>query len=172
VGEGEIGNLLLNLDQVVRRVADDDARRFAHENHADGIALPRILDQSGSHGLGLIEAAGSRRGVAHGERGVEHKHAVRALTGDDVAERLEEGLGHGAYDEQDQERADGQEQPLLDPHPALVLADGRQQELHGRPGHLPEPAAVEQVDDDRDRGGRQPGEQPGIGELERPEKRQ
>ena len=94
---------------------------------------------------------------------------MRPPAGDHVAEGLEKRLGHGRDDQQDEQGADRQQQPLLDPDPPLVLADRRQQELHRRPRHLPELPAVEQVDHDRDRRGGQPGQQRGIGELEGPE---
>ena len=56
------------------------------------------------------------------------------------------GLAIAEHDQQDDQRPDRQQQPLLDPDPPLVLPDGRQQEPHRRPGDLAELAAVQQVD--------------------------
>ena len=48
-------------------------------------------------------------------------------------EALEERLGHRQHDQEDHERPDRQQEPLLDPDPPRVLADRRQQEPHRRP---------------------------------------
>ena len=57
-----------------------------------------------------------------------------------------------------EQRADRQEQPLFEPDAPLVLADRREQEPHRGPPLLTELALVEEVDNDRDRRRRHPGQ--------------
>ena len=76
------------------------------------------------------------RRVGHAQRAVEHEHPVRPLAraGAAIAPRLSRnGLAIAETTSEDQQRPDGQQEPLLDPDPPLVLADRGQQEPHRRP---------------------------------------
>ena len=166
VRQGDLLDLLEHLGVVGRGVADDDARRVAHHDDADGVAAAGVAHELRGQRLGLLEAGGARRRVGHAQRPVEHQHAMRALARHDRQrpQALQEGLGHRGDDQDDDQGPHGQEEPLLDPDPPRVLADRGQQEPHRGPGHLAVLAPVEQVDDDRHRRRAEPVDQRVVGQ--------
>jgi hypothetical protein len=171
VGDRQLADLLLHLLQIGRGIADDHARRLPHENHANCITPTRFLDQLGRLNLGLVEPARPARGVPHAHRAVDDQYPMNAPAGDYHPERLEERLGHRRHDQQDDERPDGQQEPLLDPDAPLVLPDCRQEESHGRPGDFAKPTAVQQVENDRHGRGCKPVKQRGVRESQGPDHR-
>ena len=99
---------------------------------------------------GLIEPGLIPRHERHAHRPVEDDHPVRPLPRQDHRpQAFQERLGHRSDDQQNHQRPDRQQQPLLDPDPALVLLERRDQEAHRRPAHLAVLPPVEQVDQDR-----------------------
>ena len=99
VGQRQLGDLFLDLGEVGRRIADHDPGRLAHQDHADGVAPPRVLDELLGEGLGLVEPARPAGLVTHAQRAVEHQHPVGPPAGDHVAEALQERLGHRRDDQ-------------------------------------------------------------------------
>ena len=93
---------------------------------------------------------------------------MRALSAHErQAGALEIGLGHGQHGADDNQRADGQEEPLFEANAAAVVAQRRQHEFDRGPGDFAMPAAIPKVNQDRRRGGRQPGEHRHLTKAER-----
>ncbi len=141
----------------------------AHEDHADLVATPRPFHQLAGQRLGPVEPAGPGGRVSHAQRRVQDENPMDPAPDDHDAHRLEERLGHRRDHQQDDQRPHRQQQPLLDPDPAAVLADRREQEAHRRPGHLAVLAPVQEVDQDRDRRRRQPIQERGVRESQGPD---
>ena len=95
-------------------------------------------------------------------------HPVGPPAGDHGPKRLQKRLGHRRDDQENHQRPDRQEQPLLDAQPPPVLADGRQQKPHRRPGDFPVLAAIQEVDHYRNPGRRQRVQERGVGEIPGP----
>ncbi len=133
------------------------------------VAPARVLDELGRHRLGLVEPARFARRITHRQRAVEHDHRCVRSPAMTAPNALEKRLGHRRDDQEDDQGPDRQEQPLLDPQPPAILADGRQQEPHRRPGDFPVLAPIQEMDDDRHPGRRQPIQQRGVGKSQGPD---
>jgi hypothetical protein len=75
---------------------------------------------------------------------------------------------HGEDQHDDHERAQGEQEPLLELQPAAIGAQRELEVLHRRPVDDLEPPAVEQVDDQRDRGESESAEEEGVQEHPHP----
>ena len=139
---------------VVRgRVPDNDPGRITHDDQTDRVAASGVAHELRGEFLGAVEAGRSAVGVPHAEGAVEHEHSVGASPRErgHCPEAFEERFGHRADDEHDDHRPHREQEPLLDPDPLRVLPHGGDQEPHRGPRLFAEPAAVEQVDDQRQR---------------------
>lgn len=131
------------------------------DDHHLFVARGEAVDELAGHELGLAEmglGVGASAGlVGHGVGVVDDEDVERgALTAQRrnavvlASERTRQRQAH----EEDEEAADGEEEPLLELEPAAVLPHRLEEVLHRGPLHDLEPSAVEDVDDDRDGGQR------------------
>ena len=152
--------------EVVRRLLDDFLRDVGGEDDGGGGAGGKRV-----HGLlgdfaRLVEARLDAVGDAHARGVVEDDDGGDlGLAEDVVGGGTHRRASDGEREQSQHEAADGEENHVLDEHPALVLLGGDLDEAHRRPNDALEAAAVEQVDDDGHGDGAGPEEHEGVEEA-------
>jgi len=129
----------------------------------------RVGRQVGQHReravLGAVEAGLGAFARSHAQGDVEDEHGVDGVAGLPGMPVGRGGPGEREGQEEQQGRADGQEEQLLEAEPPAGLLDAGEQELHRRPGHGAVAALIEEVEDDRNARGGEPGQHPGSDET-------
>ncbi len=114
---------------------DDDARlqggghhhprRRRHHDQREGVALRTFLDDPPGHLFRQIESRFVGRLVGHRIRAVENQNVVGVSAGrEGEARSLGVGFGDGQHHQHDQQRAEGQQQPLIEQQPPRLPANG------------------------------------------------
>ena len=134
IAASKIVDLLEHGARLQGRRADDHFRRRGQQHERECIALAAFLDDAAGELLRLIEPAAIGRPVGHREGGVDHQHTMRpSADGAREPGPLQVRLRHGQHQQHDQECANGQQEPLLEPQSPAAPLQGRQQIFHGRP---------------------------------------
>ena len=104
----------------------------------------------------------------HAQRGIEGQKSMRWQAHSvGVAGGIQKRPAHRQHDQCENRRANKQKNDLLDAYSPRMAASGCQQETHRGPAMFFVLPTVEQVNQQRDTGQREPGEQPWAAETER-----
>jgi hypothetical protein len=171
------GLLLLQPPQdVLDRLAGDrqgeDLRgvrfRGAEERQSgSGERLAEVVDDLAQRRHRPGPRAVAAEAEPHGHGVVHDDHVLRGRERGGGRKRLglEERSRHEHGQQQDQQRPQEEQQQVLEPDAAAVAELRLEQPLHRRPLHDPETAAVQQVDDDGNRGEESAPEQQAVHEA-------
>ena len=147
--------------------ANDHLGRVAHVDHGEDVALPAVADQLRGQLLRSAEVCVPGIGlIVHREGIVDHQHLVAwrgAATGQEL---FAVWFGHGQHDQHDDERAHGEQQPLLQLQPAGVFSHRGEQKLHRGPGRFAKAVPAPQMNQQRRGSGAKPTKHREVAEAE------
>ncbi len=142
----DVFDLLADGRRLEGRRAHHYPRRRSHQYQREGVAGGTLVHDAGRQLLGPLQPALVRGPVGHGIGDVDDQQAMGPPAGEHSrAGALDRRLGHRQHHQHDDQRAQRQQQPLLDANLARLPLQGRQQVFHGGPGCLLIPPPAEQV---------------------------